>query len=161
MRGRAIIDSGVYGCTACHAIPGIRAPKGVVGPPLGGMARRSFIAGQLPNRVDVLVDFLQHPPGSDGGPTWRLFETLPGLRTPIVAAVGGPAIGIGATLLLHCDLVYAAENARFQLPFVPLELSSIEIEPSPCGLSSATRRYIGSAPNRVNKTRTSVANGER
>jgi enoyl-CoA hydratase/carnithine racemase len=67
-----------------------------------------------------ISDFLQHPPGSDGGPTWRLFETLPGLRKPIVAAVGGPAIGIGATLLLHCDLVYAAENARFQLPFVPL-----------------------------------------
>jgi cytochrome c2 len=61
-RGRAIIASGVHGCTACHSIPGIRAPRGVVGPPLGGMARRGFIAGQLPNTPDVLVAFLQNPP---------------------------------------------------------------------------------------------------
>lgn len=61
-RGRVIIASGVHGCAACHSIPGIRAPRGVVGPPLGGMARRGFIAGQLPNTPDVLVAFLQNPP---------------------------------------------------------------------------------------------------
>ncbi len=61
-RGRAIIASGVHGCTACHTVPGIRAPRGVVGPPLAGMARRAFIAGQLPNKPDVLVAFLQDPP---------------------------------------------------------------------------------------------------
>jgi enoyl-CoA hydratase/carnithine racemase len=67
-----------------------------------------------------VADFLKRAPGGEGSPTWRLFETLPGLQKPIVAAVGGPAVGIGSTLLLHCDLVYAATNARFQLPFVPL-----------------------------------------
>ena len=61
-RGRAIIATGVHGCAACHAIPGIRAPRGVVGPPLGGMARRGFIAGQLPNKPGVMVAFLQNPP---------------------------------------------------------------------------------------------------
>jgi cytochrome c2 len=61
-RGRAIIASGVHGCAACHTIPDIRAPRGVVGPPLDGIARRGFIAGQLPNRPDVLVAFLQNPP---------------------------------------------------------------------------------------------------
>jgi enoyl-CoA hydratase/carnithine racemase len=65
-------------------------------------------------------DFLNRPPGGEGSPTWQLFKTLPSLKKPVVAAVGGPAVGIGTTLLLHCDLVYAAANARFQLPFVPL-----------------------------------------
>ena len=61
-RGRAIIATGVHGCAACHIIPGIRFPAGIVGPPLGGLAQRGFIAGQLPNRTDVLVAFLQNPP---------------------------------------------------------------------------------------------------
>jgi len=61
-RGRAIVASGVYGCTACHAIPGVRSPRGIVGPPLDGMAQRVFIAGQLPNTPEALVAFLQDPP---------------------------------------------------------------------------------------------------
>ena len=61
-RGRALIASGAYGCAACHTIPGIRAPRGIVGPDLSGLARRPFIAGQLPNTADVLVAFLQNPP---------------------------------------------------------------------------------------------------
>ncbi len=67
-----------------------------------------------------LADFLKRPPMGEDSPTWRFFQILPNLGKPIVAAVGGPAVGIGTTLLLHCDLVYAAPNARFQLPFVPL-----------------------------------------
>ena len=62
VRGLHLIATGAYGCQACHTIPGIRAPKGVVGPPLAGMARRGFIAGQLPNRPGVMVAFLQDPP---------------------------------------------------------------------------------------------------
>jgi cytochrome c2 len=65
-RGRAIIAGGAYGCASCHAIPGIQAPRGIVGPPLDGMAGRSFIAGQLPNTPDVLVAFLQDPPALVG-----------------------------------------------------------------------------------------------
>ena len=61
-RGRAIVASGVHGCIACHDVPGILMPKGVVGPRLDDMARRSFIAGTLPNTPDVLVSFLQDPP---------------------------------------------------------------------------------------------------
>ena len=65
-------------------------------------------------------DFLKGPLGGEGSPTWQLFQALPKLAKPIVAAVGGPAVGIGTTMLLHCDLVYAAANARFQMPFVPI-----------------------------------------
>lgn len=61
-RGRAIVMRGDYGCTACHAVPGIGFPRGVAGPPLDGMADRAFIAGQLPNKPDVLVSFLLNPP---------------------------------------------------------------------------------------------------
>ncbi|MGE0260562.1 MAG: cytochrome c family protein [Alphaproteobacteria bacterium] len=61
-RGLALIDGGAFGCAACHAIPGVSTPKGVVGPPLAGMARRGFIAGQLPNKPAVMVAFLQNPP---------------------------------------------------------------------------------------------------
>jgi enoyl-CoA hydratase/carnithine racemase len=67
-------------------------------------------------------DFLKRPAGGDS-PAMRLFDALPGMKKPVVAAVGGPAIGIGSTLLLHCDVVYAAPNARFQLPFVPLGIT--------------------------------------
>ena len=61
-RGRAIIATGAHGCAACHTIPDIRFPAGIVGPPLGGLAQRGFIAGQLPNRPDVLIAFLRNPP---------------------------------------------------------------------------------------------------
>jgi enoyl-CoA hydratase/carnithine racemase len=65
-----------------------------------------------------IADFLK--PRDSEPPVWNVFKTLPAMKKPVVAAVGGPAVGIGTTLLLHCDLVYAADNARFQLPFVSL-----------------------------------------
>jgi cytochrome c2 len=61
-QGFALIATGIHGCQACHAVPGIRTPKGVAGPPLAGTARRGFIAGQLPNKPGVMVAFLQDPP---------------------------------------------------------------------------------------------------
>ena len=67
-----------------------------------------------------VADFLKPRKGTEDSPAAHLFRTLPYLKKPIVAAVAGPAIGIGSTLLLHCDLVYAGQGARFQLPFVPL-----------------------------------------
>ena len=64
-------------------------------------------------------DFLKRKPG-ESSPVFGLFQVLPAFEKPVVAAVAGAAVGIGTTLLLHCDLVYAATDARFQLPFVPL-----------------------------------------
>jgi len=69
-----------------------------------------------------VADFLKAPREPGSSPARALFDALPNMKKPVVAAVGGPAIGIGTTMLLHCDLVYAASNARFQLPFVPLAI---------------------------------------
>ena len=67
-----------------------------------------------------LQDFQQRPPAGEDAPVFRFLLAMSRAVKPIVAAVHGPAVGIGTTLLLHSDLVYAAEDARFQLPFVSL-----------------------------------------
>jgi len=69
-----------------------------------------------------LKDFLERPPHGERSITADFLHQIAELNKPLVAAVGGAAVGIGTTMLLHCDLVYAAPNARFQLPFVPLGL---------------------------------------
>lgn len=55
-------------------------------------------------------------------PARMFMEVLRNMGKPVIAAVNGFAVGIGTTLLLHCDLVYAARNTRFQLPFLKLGL---------------------------------------
>ncbi|HVM37747.1 MAG TPA: enoyl-CoA hydratase [Sphingomicrobium sp.] len=69
-----------------------------------------------------LADFLQVMPQGDDVPVWRLLAALARCPVPIVAAVHGNCVGIGTTMLLHCDLVLAEEGARFSLPFVDLGL---------------------------------------
>jgi enoyl-CoA hydratase/carnithine racemase len=68
-----------------------------------------------------LVDFANAKPG-ETSPGILYLQTLAAAQKPVIAAVGGVAVGIGTTMLLHCDLVYAASDARFQLPFVNLGL---------------------------------------
>jgi enoyl-CoA hydratase/carnithine racemase len=69
-----------------------------------------------------LVDFMNDPEIHEQHPVVRFMRALQHCRKPVVAAVWGSAVGIGTTMLLHCDLVYAAEDARLQLPFVNLGL---------------------------------------
>jgi enoyl-CoA hydratase/carnithine racemase len=74
----------------------------------------SFCAG---NDID---DFLKNPPGPGESPQARLMEALVNFDKPVVAAVHGSAIGGGTTMLTHCDFIYAAESAKFQMPFINL-----------------------------------------
>jgi enoyl-CoA hydratase/carnithine racemase len=68
-----------------------------------------------------LMDFANAKPG-ETSPAILYLQTLASAPKPVIAAVAGVAVGIGTTMLLHCDLVYAASDARFQLPFVNLGL---------------------------------------
>jgi len=54
-----------YGCTACHNIPGVKGPRGMVGPPLDHMASRAYIAGKYPNNPDTMANWLQNPQAMD------------------------------------------------------------------------------------------------
>ena len=67
-----------------------------------------------------IEDFIQRPPDADETPVFHFLRTVAHATKPLVAAVNGPAVGIGTTLLFHCDLVYAGDNARFQLNFTSL-----------------------------------------
>lgn len=69
-----------------------------------------------------IADFLQSGKLDEHHPTVKFLFCLLDLQKPLVAAVSGPAVGIGTTLLMHCDLVYADSSARFQMPFVNLAL---------------------------------------
>jgi len=94
---------------AAEADPGVRVA-------LIHGARDCFTAG------NDLKDFLERPPHSEDSPTFRFLRGVSSFAKPLIAAVNGVAVGIGTTMLLHCDLVYAAPGARFQLPFVTLGL---------------------------------------
>ena len=69
-----------------------------------------------------LQDFMEHPPGTEDTSVVRFMHALVACEKPVIAAVTGTAVGIGVTLLLHCDLVYVSEDARLSMPFVTLAL---------------------------------------
>ena len=104
----------------------------------------SFTAG------NDLEDFMKHPPGLGESPQGRLMASLIAFEKPLVAAVQGVAIGGGTTMLLHCDFVYAAENTRFQLPFVDIalgpEFGSSYLLQQRCGYLRAAEAFFLAQP---------------
>jgi enoyl-CoA hydratase/carnithine racemase len=98
-----------------------------------------------------LDDFLKNSapvPGvpADSRPVFQFMRALNGSTKPVVAAVAGAAIGIGSTMLMHCDLVYAADNARFSLPFSQLglcpEFASSLLLPQLAGYPRAAEKLL-------------------
>jgi len=98
-----------------------------------------------------LIDFLQKPwAGEEQPPAVRFMRAVTYARKPIVAAVQGLAVGIGVTILLHCDLVYAAEGAKFIMPFIDLgivpEAASTVLLPALVGHQRAAELLMLGAP---------------
>ena len=69
-----------------------------------------------------IADFLNAPPAGQNSPVFRFLRNIASFPKPVIAAVAGPAVGIGTTMLFHCDFVYAGDNAAFSMPFVNLGL---------------------------------------
>jgi enoyl-CoA hydratase/carnithine racemase len=87
-------------------------------------ARAVVISGQpgIFTSGNDLEDFMAAPPRDEHSPVFVFMRALMDCDKPVIAAVTGPAIGIGTTLLLHCDFVYVSDEARLAMPFVSLGL---------------------------------------
>ena len=69
-----------------------------------------------------ITDFLEHPPTSDDSTVAAFLSAIHNFSKPLIAAVKGNAIGVGTTMLLHCDIAVASESAKFAMPFTSLGL---------------------------------------
>lgn len=94
-----------------------------------------------------LRDFLDNPPTNLDSPVFRLMRVVMGLDKPLIAAVSGAAIGIGATLLLHCDQVLVSRSTKLRMPFAPLgvcpEFGSSLLLPRLLGQARAAGLLLG------------------
>lgn len=97
-----------------------------------------------------LMDFMNEPEIHPHHPVVRFIDALRHSAKPVVAVVSGHAVGIGTTMLLHCDLVYAAEDARLQMPFVNLglcpEYASSYLVPRLIGQQKAAEIFLLGEP---------------
>ncbi|MEZ4287062.1 MAG: enoyl-CoA hydratase [Polyangiales bacterium] len=97
-----------------------------------------------------LQDFLDNPPSGPDSITFQFMQTMRATKKPIVAAVDGVVVGIGSTMLFQCDLVYAADNAKFILPFVNLatvpECGASFLLPLMAGIPKASELFFFGEP---------------
>lgn len=104
-----------------------------------------------------IADFLQQPPASPESAVSRFLRGIAVFPKPLLASVCGPAVGVGTTMLLHCDLVYAAPNTRFHLPFVNLalcpEAASSYLLPLAAGYRQAAEMLMLGEPFGVEQAR--------
>lgn len=97
-----------------------------------------------------LFDFLNTPPLEEGSPVMNFLGAIHNLSKPLLAAVSGNAVGIGTTMLFHCDVVIAAPNAKFSMPFVNLglvpEAGSSLLFPRLVGHQRASKVFLTGEP---------------
>lgn len=97
-----------------------------------------------------LMDFMNTPPTGEDSPVFQFLLALVDYEKPVVVAVNGAAVGIGVTMLLHCDLVFAADTAKLTAPFVSLGLvpegSSSWMLPRMAGLAKANEILLLGEP---------------
>ncbi len=115
-------------------------------------ARAILIHGQpdIFTAGNDLEDFMKNPPAGMDAPVFRFMAALGYAEKPVIAAVNGAAVGIGTTMLLHCDLVYCADNAMFSMPFVSLglcaEFASSLLVPMNAGYHKAAEKLLLGEP---------------
>ncbi len=93
-----------------------------------------------------LEDFMQRPKQGMDSPVFQFMKALTTCEKPVIAAVTGAAIGIGTTMLLHCDLVYVSDEARLAMPFTSLglvpEFASSLVLPQLVGHAKAAEKLL-------------------
>lgn len=97
-----------------------------------------------------LFDFLNAPPHEEGSPVMNFLHAIHNLAKPLLAAVSGNAVGIGTTMLFHCDVVVAAPATKFSMPFVNLglvpEAGSSLLFPRLVGHQRASKVFLTGEP---------------
>ena len=93
-----------------------------------------------------ILDFMNNPPTSDDSEVAQFLASLLNFPKPLMAAVKGNAVGVGTTMLLHCDVVTAAPSANFSMPFASLglvpEAGSSYLFPQLVGYQRAARIFM-------------------
>jgi 1,4-dihydroxy-2-naphthoyl-CoA synthase len=93
-----------------------------------------------------ISDFMNNPPTSESSEVSQFLESLLNFTKPLIAAVKGNAVGVGTTMLLHCDVVVASPSAKFSMPFASLglvpEAGSSFLFPQLVGYQRAARIFM-------------------
>ncbi|GAA0768806.1 enoyl-CoA hydratase [Ideonella azotifigens] len=132
---------------------------------LDSTVRAILITGQpgIFTSGNDIEDFMQRPPQGLDSPVFQFMQSLEACEKPVIAAVTGAAVGIGTTLLLHCDLVYVSDEARLAMPFVSLglvpEYASSLLVPQLLGhVKAAEKLLLGDPFNGAEAVEMGIAN---